>query len=197
MERFSVTGMTCAACSSHVEKAVNSVQGVSSVAVSLLTNTKQVEYSAPATAAAICEAVEKAGYGAARETPGSADKAQTADALQDKETPRLVRRLAASVVLLVPLMYVSMGHMLWNWPLPAFLAGNHVCMGIYELLLTAAIMVINQKFFVRGVTSLVHGAPNMDTLVAMGAGAAFGYSTWALFAASSAMAAGGAGAAMA
>ena len=196
MERFSVTGMTCAACSSHVEKAVNSVQGVSSVAVSLLTNSMQVEYSAPATAAAICEAVEKAGYGAASETPGSAAKAQTADALQDKETPRLVRRLAASVVLLVPLMYVSMGHMLWNWPLPAFLAGNHVSMGIYELLLTAAIMVINQKFFVSGVTSLVHGAPNMDTLVAMGAGAAFGYSTWALFAASSAMAAGGAAAAM-
>ena len=196
MERFSVTGMTCAACSSHVEKAVNGVQGVSSVAVSLLTNSMQVEYSAPATAAAICEAVEKAGYGAAPETPGSADKAQTADALQDKETPRLVRRLAASVVLLVPLMYVSMGHMLWNWPLPAFLAGNHVSMGIYELLLTAAIMVINQKFFVSGVTSLVHGAPNMDTLVAMGAGAAFGYSTWALFAASSAMAAGGAAAAM-
>ena len=163
MERFSVTGMTCAACSSHVEKAVNGVQGVSSVAVSLLTNSMQVEYSAPATAAAICEAVEKAGYGAAPET-------------QDKETPRLVRRLAASVVLLVPLMYVSMGHMLWNWPLPAFLAGNHVSMGIYELLLTAAIMVINQKFFVSGVTSLVHGAPNMDTLVAMGAGAAFGYS---------------------
>ena len=180
MERFSVTGMTCAACSSHVEKAVNGVQGVSSVAVSLLTNSMQVEYNAPATP----------------ETPGSADKAQTADSLQDRETPRLVRRLAASVALLVPLMYVSMGHMLWNWPLPAFLAGNHVSMGIYELLLTAAIMVINQKFFVSGVTSLVHGAPNMDTLVAMGAGAAFGYSTWALFAASSAMAAGGAAAAM-
>ena len=177
MERFSVTGMTCAACSSHVEKAVNGVQGVSSVAVSLLTNSMQVEYSAPATAAAICEAVEKAGYGAAPETPGSAAKAQTADALQDKETPRLVRRLAASVVLLVPLMYVSMGHMLWNWPLPAFLAGNHVSMGIYELLLTAAIMVINQKFFINGFKGLIHRSPNMDTLVALGFAAAFIYIT--------------------
>ncbi len=196
MERFSVTGMTCAACSSHVEKAVKGVAGVNSVAVSLLTNSMQVDYAAPATAAAICAAVEKAGYGALPENAGSAAKAQTADSLEDRETPRLVRRLIASLVLLVPLMYVSMGHMLWNWPLPGFLAGNHVSMGIYELLLTAAIMVINQKFFISGVTSLVHGAPNMDTLVAMGAGAAFGYSTWALFAASSAMAAGGPEAAM-
>ena len=196
MERFSVTGMTCAACSSHVEKAVKGVAGVNSVAVSLLTNSMQVDYAAPATAAAICAAVEKAGYGASPENAGSAAKAQTADSLEDRETPRLVRRLIASLVLLVPLMYVSMGHMLWNWPLPGFLAGNHVSMGIYELLLTAAIMVINQKFFISGVTSLVHGAPNMDTLVAMGAGAAFGYSTWALFAASSAMAAGGPEAAM-
>ena len=196
MERFSVTGMTCAACSSHVEKAVKGVAGVNSVAVSLLTNSMQVDYAAPATAAAICAAVEKAGYGASPENAGSAAKAQTADSLEDRETPRLVRRLIASLVLLVPLMYVSMGHMLWNWPLPGFLADNHVSMGIYELLLTAAIMVINQKFFISGVTSLVHGAPNMDTLVAMGAGAAFGYSTWALFAASSAMAAGGPEAAM-
>ncbi len=196
MERFSVTGMTCAACSSHVEKAVKGVAGVNSVAVSLLTNSMQVDYAAPATAAAICAAVEKAGYGASPENAGGAAKAQTADSLEDRETPRLVRRLIASLVLLVPLMYVSMGHMLWNWPLPGFLAGNHVSMGIYELLLTAAIMVINQKFFISGVTSLVHGAPNMDTLVAMGAGAAFGYSTWALFAASSAMAAGGSEAAM-
>ena len=196
MERFSVTGMTCAACSGHVERAVKSVAGVNSVAVSLLTNSMQVDYAAPATAAAICAAVEKAGYGAKPETAAAGAPVQTADSLADHETPRLVRRLIASLVLLVPLMYVSMGHMLWNWPLPAFLAGNHVSMGIYELLLTAAIMVINQKFFVSGVTSLVHGAPNMDTLVAMGAGAAFGYSTWALFAASSAMAAGGPMAAM-
>ena len=196
MERFLVTGMTCAACSGHVEKAVKGVPGVQSVAVSLLTNSMQVEYAAPATAGAICEAVEKAGYGAKPENAAAQGAAQTPDSLADHETPRLVRRLVASLVLLVPLMYVSMGHMLWNWPLPAFLAGNHVSMGIYELLLTAAIMVINQKFFISGVTSLIHGAPNMDTLVAMGAGAAFGYSTWALFAASSAMALGGPEAAM-
>lgn len=195
MERFSVTGMTCAACSSHVEKAVKGVPGVQSVAVSLLTNSMQVEYASPATPAAICAAVEKAGYGASPENAAQGSS-QNAQELTDRETPRLIRRLAASLILLIPLMYVSMGHMLWNWPLPGFLAGNHVSMGLYELLLTAAIMVINQKFFVSGFTSLVHGSPNMDTLVAMGAGAAFGYSTWALFAASSAMAAGGPEAAM-
>ncbi len=198
MEKFTVTGMSCAACSAHVEKAVASLEGVHKVEVSLLTNSMNVEFQAPATADSICQAVSKAGYGAA---PWSAGGGQTAApssaALEDKETPRLVRRLAASIIILLPLMYVSMGHMLWDWPLPGFLAGNHVSMGIYELVLTAFIMVINQKFFVSGYQALWRRAPNMDSLVALGATASFCYSLWALFAASSAMMKGGAGAAMA
>jgi Cu2+-exporting ATPase len=198
VEKFDVTGMSCAACSAHVEKAVRSVEGVSDVAVSLLTNQMRVEYAAPATADAICAAVQAAGYGATPANVGqTAGRAAASDAsaLEDKTTPGMIRRLIASVCILLPLMYVSMGHMLWNWPLPPFLHGNHVSMGLFELLLTGLIMVINQKFFVSGFQGLLHRAPNMDTLVALGASAAFLYSTVALFLASSAMMAGGAEAA--
>ena len=194
MEQFNVTGMSCAACSAHVERAVSKVPGVKQVSVSLLTNQMQVDYEAPATAERICQAVEQAGYGA---SPATAEKAKGTPAeLEDKETPKMVRRLVASICILLPMMYVSMGHMLWNWPLPPFLAGNHVSMGLFELLLTAMVMVINQKYFISGTQGLLHRAPNMDTLVAMGAAAAFLYSTVVLFLASSAMAQGGPEAAM-
>ena len=194
MEQFNVTGMSCAACSAHVERAVSKVTGVKQVSVSLLTNQMQVDYEAPATAERICQAVEQAGYGA---SPATAEKAKGTPAeLEDKETPKMVRRLVASICILLPMMYVSMGHMLWNWPLPPFLAGNHVSMGLFELLLTAMVMVINQKYFISGTQGLLHRAPNMDTLVAMGAAAAFLYSTVVLFLASSAMAQGGPEAAM-
>ncbi|MDD3164624.1 MAG: heavy metal translocating P-type ATPase [Oscillospiraceae bacterium] len=189
MERFEVTGMSCAACSAHVEKAVSAVDGVKSVAVSLLTNSMNVEFTAPATAQAICAAVTAAGYGAS-----TGDQAAH-DTLPDSESPALKRRLLASLVFLAPLLYLSMGHMLWAWPLPGFLEGNHVSMGLAQLLLTGAVMVINQKFFRSGVLGLVRRAPNMDTLVALGAGASFLYSTYALFAASSAALTGGAHAA--
>lgn len=181
-----VTGMSCAACSAHVEKAVAAVPGVTDVAVSLLTNQMRVEYMAPATAENICAAVTAAGYGAAPAEQGQRREAATVAALEDHATPGLVRRLIASICVLLPLMYVSMGHMLWNWPLPGFLAGNHVSVGLFELLLTGVIMVVNQRFFVSGVQGLLHRAPNMDTLVALGASAAFLYSTAALFQASSA-----------
>ena len=193
MEQFNVTGMSCAACSTHVERAVSKVSGVKQVSVSLLTNQMQVDYEAPATAERICQAVEQAGYGA---SPATAEKAKGTPELEDKETPKMVRRLVASICILLPMMYVSMGHMLWNWPLPPFLAGNHVSMGLFELLLTAMVMVINQKYFISGTQGLLHRAPNMDTLVAMGAAAAFLYSTVVLFLASSAMAQGGPEAAM-
>ena len=177
-----MTGMSCAACQARVEKAVSAVEGVKSCAVSLLTNSMGVEGSA--SAERIIKAVEDAGYGASLQTAKDHETGTNTyeDTLKDTETPRLKRRLIASVILLIPLMYVSMGHMLWNWPLPGFLDGNHVAMGIYEMLIAGFIMVINQKFFVSGFKGLLHRAPNMDTLVALGATASFGYSVFALFA---------------
>ena len=175
--------MSCAACSARVEKAVSKVPGVTSCSVSLLTNSMGVEGTA--SPEAIVKAVEDAGYGASKkgaEKTASASAADAEDALKDRETPALKRRLIASLVFLVVLMYISMGHMMWGWPLPAALAENHVAMGLTQLLLTVAVMVINQKFFISGFKGLIHGAPNMDTLVALGSGASFVYSTYALFA---------------
>ena len=184
MEQYTVTGMNCAACSARVEKAVSKVPGVTSCSVSLLTNSMGVEGTAGQ--ADIVAAVEEAGYGAAPKAFEAKGKAAygtaTDDFLKDKETPLLKKRLIASLCFLVPLMYVSMGHMMWGWPLPAFMADNHVAMGLYQLIFTAAVMVINQKFFISGFKSLWHRSPNMDTLVALGAGASFVYSTYALFA---------------
>ncbi len=183
MEQYTVTGMSCAACSARVEKAVSKVDGVSSCSVSLLTNSMGVEGNAREDE--IIRAVQEAGYGASKKGGKSAQMMKTADAgeaLQDKDTPQLKRRLLYSLGFLLVLMYLSMGHMMWNWPLPEFLSKNHVAIGILQLLLTMIIMVINQKFFISGWKSFCHGAPNMDTLVAMGAGAAFVYSTYALFA---------------
>ena len=191
MKQYTVTGMNCAACSARVEKAVSKVDGVTSCSVSLLTNSMGVEGSA--TDAQIVEAVEQAGYGASPKgtaTESDNDKANNSleqlkaaqDALVDRETPKLVNRLIASLIFLVVLMYFSMGHMMWGWPLPEFFNGNHVAMGLLQLLLTVAVMVINQKFFISGFKGLIHGAPNMDTLVALGSAASFGYSVYALFA---------------
>lgn len=191
MKQYTVTGMSCAACSARVEKAVSKVDGVTSCSVSLLTNSMGVEGSA--TDAQIVEAVEQAGYGASPKgtaTESENDKANNSleqlkaaqDALVDRETPKLVNRLIASLIFLVVLMYFSMGHMMWGWPLPDFFNGNHVAMGLLQLLLTVAVMVINQKFFISGFKGLIHGAPNMDTLVALGSAASFGYSVYALFA---------------
>lgn len=189
MEQYNVTGMSCAACSARVEKAVSKVDGVTSCSVSLLTNSMGVEGSAPA--AEIIRAVEEAGYGAslkggnsgARTGAGASSAvSEQEDMLRDRETPLLKKRLAASLVFLVILMYFSMGHMMWGWPVPAFFAENHVAMGILQLLLTAIVMVINQKFFISGFRGLIHRSPNMDTLVALGSSAAFGYSVVALFA---------------
>ena len=182
MDKFSVTGMSCAACSAHVEKAVAKVPGVTSVTVSLLTNSMNVEGTAEPSD--IIQAVTQAGYGASLQGGEQNTSAPVFDeeALKDHETPKLRKRLIASVVILIPLMYVSMGHMMWNWPLPSFMAGNHVAMGLYQMLLTILVMIINQKFFVSGFTSLLHKSPNMDTLVALGSGASFAYSTYALFA---------------
>ena len=182
VEQFNVTGMSCAACSARVEKAVSAVPGVTSCSVSLLTNSMGVEGSAAPEA--VIAAVEAAGYGASvKGAKGpAASSSPDEDALADHETPRLRRRLIASVGFLAVLMYISMGHMMWGWPLPAFLAENHVAMGLTQLLLTVIIMVINQRFFVSGLKGLMHGAPNMDTLVALGAGASFLYSTYALYA---------------
>lgn len=182
MEQYTVTGMSCAACSARVEKAVSKVPGVTSCSVSLLTNSMGVEGTAMADA--IVKAVEDAGYGASKKgaEKSSPAAAGAEDALKDRETPALKRRLIASLGFLIVLMYISMGHMMWNWPLPGFLADNHVAMGLVQLLLTAIIMVINQKFFISGFKGLLHGAPNMDTLVALGSGASFIYSTYALFA---------------
>ena len=185
MEQYTVTGMSCAACSARVEKAVSKVEGVASCSVSLLTNSMGVEGSA--SPEAIIKAVEDAGYGAspkssAREHHSSMDMAAAEEALKDKDTPLLKKRLITSLVFLLVLMYFSMGHMMWGWPLPTVLQDNHVAMGLIQMLLTIAIMVINQKFFISGFKSLAHKAPNMDTLVALGATAAFVYSTYALFA---------------
>ena len=183
MEQYSVTGMSCAACQARVEKAVSQVPGVKSCAVSLLTNSMGVEGEAPA--AEIIKAVEKAGYGAATmdsmRSEKKASHAAEEELLKDKETPALKKRLLASLIFLAVLMYFSMGHMLLGLPLPAFFDGNHAAMGLVQLLLAAIIMVINQKFFISGVKSAIHGAPNMDTLVAMGSGASFVYSVYALF----------------
>ena len=195
MEQYTVTGMSCAACSARVEKAVSAVPGVTSCSVSLLTNSMGVEGTA--SAEAVVSAVQAAGYGASLKGASSAPTAAAQeDALADRETPALKRRLTASLGFLIALMYVSMGHMMWGWPLPACLAGNHVAMGLLQLLLTIAVMVINQKFFINGFRSLLHGAPNMDTLVALGAAASFGYSTYALFAMTGAQVRGDAAAVM-
>ena len=179
MKKFNVTGMSCAACSSRVEKAVSKVEGVQSCSVSLLTNSMGVEGSA--SEESIIAAVEKAGYGA---SVAGAEKKQSAEAdqLKDKDTPVLMHRLIASVGFLAVLMYISMGHMMWGWPLPAFFADNHIAMGLAQLLLCVIIMVINQKFFISGFKGLIHRSPNMDTLVALGSGASFVYSVYALFA---------------
>ena len=181
MEQYNVTGMSCAACSARVEKAVSAVEGVSSCAVNLLTNSMGVEGSA--SEAAIIAAVEAAGYGASRKgAEKTVSPAAEEDALCDRETPVLKQRLFSSLAFLILLMYISMGHTMWGLPLPAFMEGNHVAVGLAELLLAAIVMVINQKFFTSGFRGLLHGAPNMDTLVALGAGVSFAYSTVALFA---------------
>jgi len=182
MEQYNVTGMSCAACQTRVEKAVNAVDGVESCAVSLLTNSMGVEGTA--SPESIIKAVEDAGYGATKKTGRSdSSKLEGSDnSLKDTETPKLKKRLVASVIFLIPLMYVSMGHMLWDLPLPKFLDGNHVAMGLYELLIAGVIMVINQKFFISGFKGLIHKSPNMDTLVSLGATASYGYSIYALFA---------------
>ena len=194
MKQYIVTGMSCAACSSRVEKAVSKVEGVENCSVSLLTNSMGVEGTA--SDEAVIKAVEDAGYGASLKTSHTAsDKSGTSqksgsqgmyaaqeDMLKDRATPVLKKRLIASVGFLIVLMYISMGHMMWGWPLPSFLEGNHVAMGLIQMLLTIIIMVINQKFFISGFKGLLHKAPNMDPLVALGSGAAFVYSTYALFA---------------
>ena len=185
MEQYTVTGMSCAACSARVEKAVSKLDGVTSCSVSLLTNSMGVEGSA--SAEKIIEAVESAGYGASKKSAGKTEKSAEGGGmdegiLNDTETPLLRQRLIASLGFLIPLMYVSMGHMMWNWPVPGFLAGNHVAMGLIQLLFTTAVMIVNQKFFISGFRSLWHRAPNMDTLVALGAGASYVYSAYALFA---------------
>ena len=180
MTQFSVTGMSCAACSARVEKAVNNVDGVTSCSVSLLTNSMGVEGTA--SAKDIISAVEKAGYGAQLKDGSKKRKSSEYDEFEDKETPKLVKRLVSSAVFLVILMYFSMGHMMWGFPLPKFYENNHIAMGITQLLLTVIIMVINQRFFISGYKALLKRAPNMDTLVALGSTAAFLYSTYALFA---------------
>ena len=184
MKQYTVTGMSCAACSSRVEKAVSKVPGVTACSVSLLTNSMGVEGDVPPET--VIHAVEDVGYGASLKGQGTAAQAQSAseaeDALKDRETPVLKHRLIASLGFLAVLMYMSMGHMMWGWPLPHFMDGNHVAMGLLQLLLAGIIMVINQKFFISGFKGLLHRAPNMDTLVALGSGASFIYSTYALFA---------------
>ncbi|MBR4426034.1 MAG: cation-translocating P-type ATPase, partial [Oscillospiraceae bacterium] len=178
MTQYDVRGMSCAACSARVEKAVRAVPGVEDCAVSLLTNSMGVEGSAPPEA--VIAAVSGAGYGASlKAQPGAASA--PADALADRETPALLRRLLISLGFLLALMYLSMGHMMWGWPLPAFLAGNHVGVGLAELLLSAAVLVVNRRFFQSGFRALVKRAPNMDSLVALGASASFGWSVAMLF----------------
>jgi Cu2+-exporting ATPase len=186
MQQFDITGMSCAACSSRVEKAVSKLDSVKSCSVNLLTNSMTVEGSA--SVEEIVSAVENAGYGAAVKNSSKNEQTSTENnsSLKDRETPMILKRLIASVVLLVVLMYFSMGHMMWGFPLPSFFDDNHVAMGLVQLLLSGLIMVINQKFFISGFKGLIHRAPNMDTLVALGSGAAFVYSTYALFAMTSA-----------
>lgn len=194
MEQYSVTGMSCAACSARVEKAVSAVEGVTSVSVSLLTNSMGVEGTA--NEAAIIEAVVAAGYGASKKSPsGSGDAGSNAtynagfdeDVLKDRETPILKRRLLASIGFLLVLMYFSMGHVMWGWPVPSYFEENCMALGLLQLLLTTIVLIINQKFFVNGFKGLLHRSPNMDTLVALGAGASYGYSLYALFAMSGAL----------
>ena len=183
MEQYNVTGMSCAACSARVEKAVKKVPGVTSCSVSLLTNSMGVEGTA--SPAAIISAVQEAGYGASPKNASASktsDASADLDALADRETPKLKRRLIASLGFLLVLMYFSMGHMMWGWPLPRWFDGNHIAMGLVQLLLAGIVMVINQKFFINGFKGLIHGAPNMDTLVALGSMASFVWSTYALFA---------------
>lgn len=180
MTQYNVTGMSCAACSARVEKAVSSVDGVSSCSVNLLTNSMGVEGTA--TSKEIIDAVEKAGYGASLKTKNKKVKSNSDDELKDTQTPKLVKRLVASLVFLAPLMYISMGHMMWGWKLPSFMENNHIAMGLAQMLFAIIIMVINQNFFISGFKGLIHKSPNMDTLVALGSGASFVYSTYALFA---------------
>mgnify|MGYP000832437950 CR=1 FL=1 len=182
MKQYNVNGMSCAACSTRVEKAVSKVEGVTSCSVSLLTNSMGVEGDAKE--ADILAAVEKAGYSASVKGENTAKPAEHAEEefLKDKETPVLKKRLILSFCFLVPLMYLSMGHMMWNWPIPKILDGNHVAMGLIQLLFTTVIMVINQKFFISGFKSLWHRSPNMDTLVALGSMASFVWSVYVLFA---------------
>ena len=179
MTQYNVTGMSCAACSARVEKAVNSVDGVTSCAVSLLTNSMGVEGTASPDE--IIKAVTAAGYGASLKD-GTKKETTNSDELNDTETPKLIKRLAASVVFLIPVMYISMGHMMWGWPLPHFMDNNHVAMGLAQMLFAIIIMVINQKFFISGFKGLINKSPNMDTLIAIGSGASFLYSTYSLFA---------------
>lgn len=180
MTQYNVTGMSCAACSARVEKAVSSVDGVSSCSVNLLTNSMGVEGTA--TSKEIIDAVEKAGYGASLKTKNKKVKSNSDDELKDIQTPKLVKRLVASLLFLAPLMYISMGHMMWGWKLPNFMENNHIAMGLAQMLFAIIIMVINQNFFISGFKGLIHKSPNMDTLVALGSGASFVYSTYALFA---------------
>ena len=197
MEQYTVTGMSCAACAARVEKAVSGVKGVTSCSVSLLTDSMGVEGTADA--GEIIAAVREAGYGAALKKGNKGQNARSSsdgDTLEDRETPVLKKRLIASLGFLIVLMYVSMGHMMWGWPLPSFFDNNHVAMGLLQLLLAVVIMVINQRFFISGFKSLWHRAPNMDALVALGAAAAFGYSTFALFAMTDALVRGDADAVM-
>ena len=194
MQQYTVTGMHCAACSASVEKAVKKVPGVESCAVSLLTNSMGVEGTAEP--AAVIKAVEDAGYGASMRGQEAAPAAD-ASVLEDRQTPHLKKRLIASVAFLLILMYFSMGHMMWGWPLPGWFSGNHVAMGLVQLLLAGIVMVINQEFFVSGTKSLLRGSPNMDTLVSLGAAASYGWSVYALFAMTDAQLHGGSEAAMA
>ena len=179
MEQYTVTGMSCAACSARVEKAVNSVPGVTSCSVSLLTNSMGVEGTA--SPQDIISAVTAAGYGASLKGGETVSHSAQEEALADHETPVLKRRLIASVGFLLVLMYFSMGHMMWGWPLPGWFEGNHVAMGLVQLLLATIVMVINQKFFISGTKGLLHRSPNMDTLVAMGSFASYARSVFALF----------------
>ena len=195
MQQFTVTGMHCAACSASVEKAVKKVPGVESCAVSLLTNSMGIEGTAAPDA--IIQAVQNAGYGASLRGQEASPAAAGTDALADHQTPHLKKRLIASVVFLLILMYFSMGHMMWGWPLPGWFDGNHVAMGLVQLLLAGIVMVINQEFFISGTKSLLRGSPNMDTLVSLGAAASFGWSVYALFAMTNAQLHGGSEAAMA
>ena len=181
MKQYNVTGMSCAACSARVEKAVSELSGVSSCSVSLLTNSMGVEGTA--SSEEVIAAVEKAGYGASLKTAETKESAKNkADSLEDKETPVLKKRLIASIGFLAVLMYISMGHTMWGWPLPEFLSDNCIAIGMAQMLLSGIVMVINQKFFINGVRGILHRAPNMDTLVALGSGASFVYSVYALYA---------------